>query len=126
MRFISINTKLTLIAAILTIVLSIAGYFTINLSVQRAYNKIEESLNNTLLGAARNTNGDTLEKLAQLVPPYDPSADYKSATYQAKIAPALSTTLYQDQMRWLDTIHQLNPHAHTSLSKALSPIRSSS
>jgi len=116
LRFLSLNTKLTIIAAtVLTIVLSVAGYFTINLSVQRAYSKIEESLNDTLLGAARNTDGDALEELGLLVPSYDPNTDYDSTSYQAKIAPAMSTTLYQDQIRWLDTIHEINPHAYPYL-----------
>src|SRR5262245_22158132 len=94
---------------LLTVFFAGLGYWFIDFTVGQTYDQIKQGLDDTLTGAAAGVNGDELEQLKSLVPTYKEDTDYKSPEYQKSIESITSNPLYQKQLDWLKTVHQIEP-----------------
>src|SRR5262245_54878693 len=111
--FISLRVRLIVGALLLLTVLLVGlGYWFIDFAVGQAYDRIERGLRDTLVGAQEGADGDGLEALGKLVPPFDANTDYSSEAYQQLIAPAKANPLYQKQLDCPATLHRTEPRGY--------------
>ena len=97
-RFVSLHLKLLLLFTLLfTVVFALAYYWFYTFATNQAIRRIGEDLRDTLVGAAERIKGDELIALYE--------------TGQPNEAGFSDDPRYQEQIDWLDTVHNVEPRA---------------
>jgi methyl-accepting chemotaxis protein len=111
--YLSLRTQLVIsLVVLLTIFFAGVGYWFVDFTVGKTYDQIKQQLDDTLVGTAAGVSGDDIEQLYAKVLPYSENTDYKSSEYQKSIEFISSDPVYQKQLNWLKTIHQIAPRAY--------------
>lgn len=97
-RFISMRVKILLgFTLLFSVVFAAAFWWFYNFATERAMNRIQQGLTDTLLAAAEGVDGDTLVALYE-----EAEANEEGFTDDPR---------YQELLDWLDTVHKIEPRA---------------